>query len=101
MKAMKKKAVSKIAKGTMAKYAVFSGTKAKTSTGLTKSDLTQSKSGKIEQEEERPGQEGVCADQGLDSCCSEGKEGSGREGFRRCQGHPALQEGKGALPVST
>merc|ERR1719235_3011018 len=31
----------------MAKYVVFSGTKAKTSTGLTKSDLTKSKSGKI------------------------------------------------------
>merc|ERR1712031_66800 len=47
MKAMKKKVVSKIAKGSRAKYVVFSGTKAKTSTGLTKSDLTRSKSGKI------------------------------------------------------
>merc|ERR1711937_375259 len=47
MKAMKKKFVSKIAKGMKAKYVVFSGTKAKTSTGLTKSDLTKSKSGKI------------------------------------------------------
>merc|ERR1719324_1205691 len=44
MKAMKKKAVSKIAKG---KLVVFRGSKAKTSGGLTKSDLVQNKHGKI------------------------------------------------------
>merc|ERR1719191_512878 len=47
MKAMKKKAVSKIAKGKFAKAVVFRGTKAKTSTGLTKSDLVKNKRGKI------------------------------------------------------
>merc|ERR1712057_154016 len=47
MKAMKKKAVSKIAKGKLAKLVVFNGTKEKTYTGLKKSDLTKSKSGKI------------------------------------------------------
>merc|ERR1719456_1678638 len=47
MRAMKKKAVSKIAKGKMAKAVVFRGTKAKTYTGLTKTDLTQNKRGKI------------------------------------------------------
>merc|ERR1711918_59841 len=50
MKAMKtweKKTVSKIAKGKLAKLVVFNGTKEKTMSGLKKSDLTKSKSGKI------------------------------------------------------
>merc|ERR1711904_662168 len=47
MRAMKKKAVSKIAKGKLAKLVVFNGTKEKTYTGLKKSDLIKSKSGKI------------------------------------------------------
>merc|ERR1712118_549624 len=47
MKAMKKKAVSNIAKGRYAKSVVFRGTKAKTYTGLTKSDLVKNKRGKI------------------------------------------------------
>merc|ERR1712006_30566 len=47
MKAMKKKAVSKIAKGKLAKLVVFNGTKEKTMSGLKKSDLIKSKSGKI------------------------------------------------------
>ena len=47
MKAMKKKAVSKIAKGKMARSVVFRGTKEKTLSGLTKSDLIKNKRGKI------------------------------------------------------
>merc|ERR1712188_121482 len=47
MRAMKKKAVSKIAKGKMARSVVFRGTKEKTLGGLTKSDLVQNKRGKI------------------------------------------------------
>merc|ERR1712164_190931 len=47
MKAMKKKAVSKVAKGKLAKLVVFRGSKAKTSSGLSKSDLTKNKNGKI------------------------------------------------------
>merc|ERR1719263_2788304 len=47
MKAMKKKRVSKIAKGKMAKSLVFRGTKAKTVGGLTKSDLVKNKRGLI------------------------------------------------------
>merc|ERR1712196_626217 len=47
MGAMKKKAVSKIAKGKMARAVVFNGTKAKTYTGLTKADLIKNKRGKI------------------------------------------------------
>merc|ERR1712190_682294 len=44
---MKAKKVSVIAKGKRAKSAVFSGRKAKTTSGLTKDSLTKNKSGKI------------------------------------------------------
>merc|ERR1711985_108060 len=47
MKAMKKKTVSVIAKGKRAKASVFAGGKEKTYTGLTKSDLMKSKTGKV------------------------------------------------------
>merc|ERR1719272_2231845 len=47
MKAMKKKAVSKIAKGRLAKVMVLRGSKAKTVGGLTSKDLTKNKHGKI------------------------------------------------------
>merc|ERR1719152_119345 len=48
MRAMKaKKRVSKIAKGRYAKAVVLRGSKAKTSGGLTKTDLTKNKNGKI------------------------------------------------------
>merc|ERR1711977_423987 len=47
MRAMKKKAVSKIAKGKMARAVVFHGTKEKTYTGLTKGDLIKNSRGKI------------------------------------------------------
>merc|ERR1719408_574727 len=47
MKAMKKKTVSKIAKGRMVKSLVFRGSKAKTASGLNKSDLIRNKQGKI------------------------------------------------------
>merc|ERR1711884_980911 len=47
MKVMKAKRVSKIAKGKMARAAVFRGSKEKTVGGLTKATLVKSKSGKI------------------------------------------------------
>merc|ERR550537_319202 len=47
MKAMKKKAVSKIAKGRMSKVVVFRGSKAKTVGGLTSSDLVKNSQGKV------------------------------------------------------
>merc|ERR1711963_71645 len=47
MKAMKKKSVGNIAKGKMARAAVFAGRKEKTQSGLTKSNLTRNKQGKI------------------------------------------------------
>merc|ERR1712187_248075 len=47
MKVKKAMKVSKIAKGKLAKSAVFQGRKSKTSGGLKASDLVKSKSGKI------------------------------------------------------
>merc|ERR1719262_1066412 len=47
MKAMKKKSVSIVAKGRMAKAMVLRGSKAKTVGGLTAKDLTRNKAGKI------------------------------------------------------
>merc|ERR1712188_347317 len=47
MKAMKKKTVSKIAKGKYSKSIVLRGGKEKTYTGLKKSDLMKSKTGKV------------------------------------------------------
>merc|ERR1712146_671715 len=46
-KAMKKKSVSKIAKGRYAKSVVFRGTKEKTKSGLSAKDLVMNKRGKI------------------------------------------------------
>merc|ERR1712111_47442 len=47
MKAMKKKVVSKIARGKHARASVFRGTKEKTGSGMTKARLTKNKNGKI------------------------------------------------------
>merc|ERR1719158_1988881 len=47
MKAMKKKSVSKIAKGKFSKVLVFRGSKAKTSSGLAATDLIKNSKGKI------------------------------------------------------
>merc|ERR1712070_762725 len=47
MKAMKKKAVTKIAKGRFSKVVVFRGSKVKTSGGLQQTDLVKNKRGKI------------------------------------------------------
>merc|ERR1719159_1998207 len=47
MKAMKKKTVSKIAKGRLAKAMVLRGSKVKTVGGLTAKDLMRNKAGKI------------------------------------------------------
>merc|ERR1711992_242451 len=47
MKVMKAKRVSVIAKGKMARAAVFRGTKEKTKTGMTKANLIKNRNGKI------------------------------------------------------
>merc|ERR1712193_574276 len=87
MKAMraKKKTVSKIAKGSHAKSVVFRGTKAKTTGGLTKSDLVKNKNGKIVSKKS----------------LAHGKKGTWFEGLRRYQeGLSSLPEGQGVLQVS-
>merc|ERR1712093_849343 len=47
MKAMKKKTVSKVAKGRFSKVLVLRGTKAKTVGGLTAKDLIKNKNGRV------------------------------------------------------
>merc|ERR1712110_748157 len=47
MKAMKKKSVSKVAKGRMAKVMVLRGSKVRTTGGLKASDLTKNKVGRV------------------------------------------------------
>merc|ERR550514_352033 len=47
MKAMKKKTVSKVAKGKFSKVLVFRGSKAKTASGLIATDLIKNSRGKI------------------------------------------------------
>merc|ERR1712178_63318 len=47
MKAMKKKAVSKVARGRMAYVVVLRGSKEKTSGGLTAKDLIKNKTGRV------------------------------------------------------
>merc|ERR1712070_1162098 len=47
MRAMKKKAVSKIATGSLAKVVVFRGSKAKTVGGLSSTDLIKNSAGRI------------------------------------------------------
>merc|ERR1711988_46253 len=47
MRAMKKKTVSKVARGKFAKVLVLRGTKAKTVGGLTASQLTKNKNGRV------------------------------------------------------
>merc|ERR1712054_441470 len=47
MKAMKKKSVSKVATGRMAKVLVFRGSKEKTVGGMKATDLTKNKSGRV------------------------------------------------------
>merc|ERR1711977_418701 len=55
-----------------------------------------------EQEAVGSWQEGLRQHQGLDCCRPEGQEGFGRQGLRRSEeGNSSLQEGQGALPVSS
>merc|ERR1712013_128623 len=46
-RSMKKKRVSKIARGKLAKFLVFSGSKAKTTGGLTAASLVKNKNGRV------------------------------------------------------
>merc|ERR1719379_3147552 len=79
MKAMKAMKVSKIAKGKNAKSVVFRGTKEKTPSGLKKSDLMKSKTGKI---------------------VTKKKHAAGKKAFKNIQGWTeAVQKARKALGV--
>merc|ERR1712146_706896 len=93
MKAMKKKTVSKIAKGRLAKVVVMRGNKEKT-VGLeeVRSDQEQERKDR-EQEAERAGQE-----EPLDAGLQEGTRGSEDQGLCCDQeGLSTLHQGKGIL----
>merc|ERR1712118_395554 len=80
---------------------VFRGTKAKTASGLSKSDLIKNKKGRVVSKKQSAQGKGLRQHQGLDCCCPEGQEGFGHQGLRRSEeGNSSLQEGQGALPVS-
>merc|ERR1712061_456623 len=79
MKEMKVKKVSKIAKGKRARASVFSGRKEKTGSGLTKAQLTKSKTGKI---------------------VSKKSSAAGKKAYKNIQGWTkAVQQAKKALGV--
>merc|ERR1711953_1199910 len=82
MKVMKAKKVSKIAKGKRMRAAVFSGTKEKTKTGLAKSDLMKSKSGKIvSKKASKAGKKAYANIKGWTSAVQKAKKELGAEGF--------------------
>merc|ERR1719433_1579420 len=83
MPSMKKKVVSKIAKGRrFAKAKVFRGTKAKTAGGLTKRDLVQNKYGKIVSKRLRAnGKKFYSNLKGWTVACQKAKEALGVKGF--------------------
>merc|ERR1719191_1982751 len=82
MRAMKKKAVSKIAKGKFAKSVVFRGTKAKTYTGLTKGDLVKNKRGKIVTKKQMAaGKKNYANIKGWTAACQKARTALGIKGF--------------------
>merc|ERR1711869_120390 len=82
MRAMKKKAVSKIAKGKMARAVVFRGTKAKTYTGLTKADLFKNKRGKIvSKKASAVGKKSYANIKGWTVACQKARKALGVKGF--------------------
>merc|ERR1739848_746685 len=82
MRAMKKKVVSKIAKGKFAKSVVFRGTKAKTHTGLTKSDLVKNKRGKIVTKKQvAAGKKAYANIKGWTTACQKARKTLGVKGF--------------------
>merc|ERR1719160_1831258 len=82
MKAMKKKVVSKIAKGKMAKSVVFRGTKAKTMSGLRKSDLIKNKRGKIVTKKQvAAGKKAYANIKGWTVACQKARKALGVKGF--------------------
>merc|ERR1711981_302869 len=81
-KAMKKKAVSKIAKGKLARSIVFRGTKAKTASGLTKGDLIKNKRGKIVTKKSvAAGKKAYANIKGWITACQKARKALGVKGF--------------------
>merc|ERR1712093_415805 len=102
MKAMAKKAVSKIAKGKMARSVVFRGTKEKTATGMTKGDLIKNSRGKIVSKKQSALAKKRYATgiKGWVVAVQKARKALG-EGLRCNQeGLSSLQKGQGTLPVS-
>ena len=100
MKAMKKKAVSKIARGIMSKAMVLRGSKEKTVGGLSAKDLTRNKAGKIVSKKQSAlFLEEVQADRwAMDAGC--GKGAQSLEDYRLLcdqEGYTFLREGQGVL----
>merc|ERR1719487_2279070 len=82
MKAMKKKTVSKIAKGKRAKASVWLGGKEKTSSGLKKSDLMKSKSGKlVSKKAHAAGKKAYKNIKGWTAACQKARKELGVKGF--------------------
>merc|ERR1719504_632212 len=82
MRAMKKKAVSKIAKGKFARSVVFRGSKAKTATGLTKGDLIKNKRGKIVTKKSvAAGKKAYSNIKGWTAACQKARKALGIKGF--------------------
>merc|ERR550537_1903157 len=82
MRAMKKKAVSKIAKGKRSKLVVFNGTKEKTYTGLKKSDLIKNKNGQIvSKKQSANGKKSFAHIKGWLAACQKARKALGVKGF--------------------
>merc|ERR1712099_6051 len=92
---MKAKRVSIIAKGKLAKSAVFSGRKEKTTSGLKKSDLVKNKTGKVVSKKASARAKRVYANSGLKKwadACKKARKELGLKGFVAIGGNSA--EGK-------
>merc|ERR1719231_822312 len=97
MKAMKKKSVSKIARGRLAKVMVLRGSKAKTVGGMTAKDLVKNKNGSVVSKNVC-----LCQEVPMDSGRHQGTQGF-EDHWLRChqEGHTSVCKGKGVLqPVS-
>merc|ERR1719164_138932 len=102
MRAMKKKAVSKIAQGQVCKVGRLQGHQGQDQLWVDQERLDQEQAWQ-DCDEEAGGQwqEGLRQHQGLDSCCPESQGGFGRQRLRCSEeGNSSVQEGQGALPVS-
>merc|ERR1712003_384074 len=88
----KTKRVSIIAKGKLAKSAVFSGRKEKTSSGLKKSDLVKNKTGKVVSKKASARGKRLYANSGLEKwagACKKARRELGLKGFVAIGGESA------------